>query len=94
LLAAEKGYTKVVELILQTTMGDGGSGIGLNIRDSAGRTAMALAAANGNRAIVELLPKTKADSNIRDDHEKTALHHAAGVAMMTWYRSCWSTTWI
>lgn len=72
LLAAEKGYTKIVELILEIKFG-----VDLNICTPAGKTAMALAAANGNGTIVKSLLVRGADWRIRDVHERSALQHAA-----------------
>lgn len=77
LLAAEKGYTKIVELILESSKRDGNFGVNLDIRTPAQKTAMALAAANGNGTIVELLLDRGADSSIRDVHGRSALQHAA-----------------
>ena len=45
----------------------------INLEDSSGRTALHLAAENGNLEVAELLLENKADINLQDSFDKTAL---------------------
>lgn len=69
--AAEKGYPGIVASLLLTGKVD------RNGVDAAHRTAMALAAANGNQEIVDILLGQDADPNLKDSQQRAALHHAA-----------------
>jgi ankyrin repeat protein len=70
--AAENGSKRIVELLLA-------KGAEVNVRDSDGRTALELVAANSRskRDIAKLLLDNKADVNIKDNVGRTALHYAA-----------------
>ncbi|MDD5677633.1 MAG: ankyrin repeat domain-containing protein [Kiritimatiellae bacterium] len=70
-LAAESGYTKIVELFI-----DDGVDVDLTTRGGNRVTALHIAAAKGWSDVVELLLKSGAQVNIRDVKGETPLHWA------------------
>lgn len=67
--AAEKGYTEIVELLLNKR-------VNINISNVKNITALSKAAYNGHTDIVKLLVNADATLNIRDRDGKTALTYA------------------
>ena len=69
-MAAERGWTSVVEVLVQ-------SGAHVNVTDKVGGTPLYYAAWRGNITCVELLLKAGADIDAQGFHGDTALHVAA-----------------
>src|SRR2546421_13875 len=58
-IAAKKGHSEVVKLLLETKAD-------VSVTDYYGKTALYMAAKNGHSAVVKLLLKAKADDNVTD----------------------------
>lgn len=69
--ALDRGYTELAKSILrhETNLGK------INLQNAQGLTALHIAAQKGNKEIVKILLDKKADLNIRDHEEKTALDY-------------------
>jgi uncharacterized protein len=70
MIAASKGYVKIVERLLEV-------GANVNVQEKDGWTALIIAAMNSNIEIAQMLLDAKADPNIQDNVGKTALMYAA-----------------
>jgi ankyrin repeat protein len=78
-LAAAKGYTEVLETLLN-------SGADVNVTGSDGRTVMIHLAAekvSSDERVLDLLLKKRADLEVKDEHERTALLWAAATGKTT-----------
>ena len=67
-LAAEKGYTRVIQLLLDADAS-------INARNNLGETPLMIAAENGHDDTVRFLIERGADVNAQDTLGKTALMH-------------------
>lgn len=73
MIGAKSDYIKQFEMILNVYLNEG---ISINYGDAAGDTALMIAAAKGNMTIVEMLIKAKADINVKNNVQHTAVQLA------------------